>query len=149
MSAALLTIRNATLFTNHRRMRAVFHHSGVWSKIWNIRGHRDCHTAICICITFDASCIRPIARNVTRATSLAFERGSCVKKYTTSSNAIALGYSYSNSFWNFQDNNKALINFKWIKVAPRPDRGRVGATPSKSYVGDGWSCFYLESGNVF
>ena len=78
VSAAILTIRNTTLFTNHRRMRAVFHHSSVWSKIWNIHGHRDCHTAICICITFDTSCIRPITRNVTRATSLALERGSCV-----------------------------------------------------------------------
>ena len=138
MSAAKLTIRNATLFTNHRRMRTVFHHSGVWSKIWNIHGHRDCHTPVCVCITFDASCIRPITRNVTRATSLALERGSCVKKYTTSSNAIALGYSYSNSFY-FQDNNKALTNFKWLKVALRPLTrcgGRVGATPSKSYVGD-------------
>ena len=83
VSAAKLTIRNATLFTNHRRMRTVFHHSGVWSKIWNIHGHRDCHTPVCVCITFDASCIRPITRNVTRATSLALERGSCVKKYTT------------------------------------------------------------------
>lgn len=76
---AILTITNATLFTIYLRMWAVFQHRGVWSN-----GHRGCHTAICIRITLDASCIRPITKNVTEATSLAFERGSCVKKYTIS-----------------------------------------------------------------
>lgn len=76
---AILTITNATLFTIYLRMWAVFQHRGVWSN-----GHRGCHTAICIRITLNASCIRPITKNVTEATSLAFERGSCVKKYTIS-----------------------------------------------------------------
>ena len=68
-------------------MRTVFHHRGVWSKIWNIRGHLGCHTAICKIITLDAPYIGTITRNVTRATSLTLERRSCVNKYEISSSS--------------------------------------------------------------
>ena len=84
---AILTITIATLFTDHRRMRTVFHHRGVWTKIWNIRGHLGCHTAICKIITLDAPYIGTITRNVTRATSLTLERRSCVNKYEISSSS--------------------------------------------------------------